>query len=217
MKPVVVFAAVLAALLLSSGPASAQEYGKVDLEIGYGGYPALEKFCFSTPLMAKIDMAAPREGLASIYGISRGNMFSTGTLTFTADLPVREWFSVPFTIAGNICWQKSYDPCDDVGTTGVMGTVQILPGVKFKYMNRPRVNFYSSLALGVGLAVDSSLQQVSSDGSTVLMECLHYVELVPAFQVVPFGVRFGSKVYGFAEFGAGTLYLGGRIGLGFRL
>ena len=40
--------------------------------------------------------------------------------------------------------------------------------------------------------------------------------IYPTFQLVPLGLTFGRKVYGFAEFGLGTLYIGANIGAGFR-
>ena len=35
-------------------------------------------------------------------------------------------------------------------------------------------------------------------------------------QIIPIGITFGRKVYGFAEYGAGFTYLGGSVGIGYR-
>jgi len=38
----------------------------------------------------------------------------------------------------------------------------------------------------------------------------------PAYQLVPIGVTFGKRFYGFAEAGYGFQYQGGRAGIGWK-
>ena len=42
------------------------------------------------------------------------------------------------------------------------------------------------------------------------------VIIFPAYQLVPIGVTFGKRFYGFAEAGYGFQYQGGRAGIGWK-
>ena len=66
-------------------------------------------------------------------------------------------------------------------------SLSVLPGVHFTYLNKKKWQLYSGLAAGAAL-----LEQ--NDSSNIDF----------TFEVIPFGVRFGKKVYGSAELNWGT-------------
>ncbi len=204
---------VIAALMGLNASAQSEKSG-VDLTLGVGGYPVKEALCYgvSHDFFFRDDC-----DLSGLYSPSVGNVVSLGTISLQADLPVKKWFSVPFTVAGNLVLTSLSDPVNDRIRTIPCGTFSFLAGARFKYMNRPRVNFYSSLNIGIGFCTDYGMTQYSNDGKTVVTKYRTYVDAMPEFQVVPFGVRFGGKVYGIAEIGLGTLYCGGMLGVGVRL
>jgi hypothetical protein len=74
-----------------------------------------------------------------------------------------------------------------------------MPTARFKYVSRDAFSMYGSAGLGVMVGLSEK-----------------EVYCYPTFQLVPLGLTFGRKVYGFAEFGLGTLYIGANIGAGFR-
>lgn len=208
MKRYITILVLLAAAGLG---AAAQETSKVDLTFGWGGYPIMEQLLYGNGFM-KYDTEIDPVGMAQIYRVNEGKMRSTGTMTLTVDVPVKKWFSVPFMVAGNVVWQNCR-PVDGTAPYAVVnGTVQVLAGARFKWINRPKVNLYASLNVGLGLATDSYTSQINDEPVKVR----HMADPIPAFQVVPLGVRFGGKLYGIAEIGAGTLYCGGMVGIGYK-
>ena len=60
------------------------------------------------------------------------------------------------------------------------------------WINRTGFSLYSEIAGGLG------------------------VMIFPAYQLVPIGVTFGKRFYGFAEAGYGFQYQGGRAGIGWK-
>lgn len=192
--------------------AAAQETSKVDLTFGWGGYPLLEQLLYGRKSFLEYEPAMESNGLSQIYRVKEGKMRSTGTLTLEVDVPVKKWFSVPFTVAGNVIWQNCRPVDGTAPYTMVNGTAQVLVGARFKWINRPKVNLYASLNIGLGMVTDGYTTQINDDSVRVR----HRANLSPAFQLVPLGVRFGGKLYGIAEIGAGTLYCGGKVGIGYK-
>lgn len=67
------------------------------------------------------------------------------------------------------------------------------------YLNRPAVKLYGSLEAGAIFSVGSGDFSVAPD-----------------FQINPFGVEFGRRLFGVVEFGIGMNYTGVRGGIGYR-
>ena len=67
------------------------------------------------------------------------------------------------------------------------------------YLNRPAVKLYGTLEAGAMFAGGSGDFSV-----------------VPCFQLNPFGVEFGRKLFGVFELGIGMNYTGARAGIGYR-
>lgn len=203
---------VIAALMSLNASAQSEKSG-VDLTLGWGGYPVKEALFFGVNHFDHFESY----DLSGLYRDSVGNVVSLGTLSLQADLPVKRWLSVPLIVSGNLVLTSLSEPVNDRVRSVPGGTFSFQAGVRFKYMNRPRVNFYSGLSVGIGFCSDYNTIQYSNDGKTIVTKYRPYFEFLPEFQVVPFGVRFGGKVYGVAEIGLGTLYCGGLLGIGVRL
>lgn len=75
--------------------------------------------------------------------------------------------------------------------------VGLLPEVRLNYVNKKAFTMYGSLGVGALLSTNND-------------------PLVFSFQLVPVGIEFGKKLYGFADLGIGVNYIGGRAGIGFK-
>lgn len=143
----------------------------------------------------------PSLDLDNMYGRRVGDTRTAGAAALCVDIPVKRWLSVPFTFTTSLNFTPVEDPFDGTSHTFCDAAINILAGVRFKYMNREHVNLYSAIHAGLGMCNVGEFCDA---------------EFFPAIQLVPIGVRAGGRVYGFAEIGAGTLYFGGQIGVGYK-
>lgn len=95
-------------------------------------------------------------------------------------------------------WESTYDYMNRRKGTNAGFNISIVPTVRWKYFVRDRFSMYGSFGLGASFGYFDEWN------------------LWPTFQFVPLGLTFGGKVYGFAEYGAGLLYIGGAAGIGYR-
>lgn len=139
--------------------------------------------------------------LDRLYGKNIGSTRTLGTACLVVDIPVKKWLSVPFTFTASMNFTPVEDSLTGISHTAYDGTMNIMAGVRFKYLNREHLNLYSALHAGLGVC---NVGEFTS------------AELFPSIQLVPIGIRAGARVYGFAEIGVGTIYLGGQIGVGYK-
>jgi hypothetical protein len=139
-----------------------------------------------------------------------------GSFTIQPRFNVNRWFSVGMEFAGqywNSHGYKTEDITDpDTGDvtgqkktykgTASMLVLAAMPTAHFKYMVHPRCTLYGEAQLGVAYYSFNR----SDDPNNVIF----------SFQAIPFGVTFGRDLYGFAEVGIGTQWMGGHIGVGYR-
>lgn len=205
-----------AAVSVSAG---AQSRSAGSISICYGGYPVLEQLAYGEVGVHEIPLHEP--SLKSLYNDSKGPAFSSGTFAVEADFPVRKWLSIPMIVTGNLIMQKSTSVVGGSSHMTTNVTSQLMSGFRFKYMNKSKVNFYSMVCFGAGLGTQERKFEMASgpdeDNLVTKVKYRHYIDFVPSFQIVPFGVRFGKKVYGTAEIGVGTMYVGGMLGIGIKL
>ncbi len=96
-------------------------------------------------------------------------------------------------------WLKTFDRATDVELSREANHfLTPLVGLRVSWFNRSFVRMYSSVAGGVSCRISSS------------------PALVFAGQLVPIGISFGKSLYGFAELGVGTVFLGGQAGIAYR-
>lgn len=205
----------LALMMVMGATAKAQEDSGFSLSVNWGGWPVLEDVIFGG-FGLYLDSSMERPSLGSLYRDSYSDKKSTGAIAVVGDLPVKRWLSVPFTMSTNLVWQNHSSIRTHATHCDMDWTVQLMSGLRLKYLNRPKFNFYSVLNIGVGMITDSFHTLVTTNGVTTEKYTKDYV-LFPAVQLVPLGVRFGGKFYGTAELGLGTQYFGGMVGIGVRL
>lgn len=139
--------------------------------------------------------------VSSLYRDYYGPLYTTGNVGAEFDWALKKWLTVSAGAYFTGFWASKYDGFtgnrmrDDSGVAvSLMGTV------RFTYLNRKFVQMYSGLAAGAFIIGSNAGDMKGS---------LH-------FQLIPLGISVGNRVFGFAEIGVGTLYMGGNIGLGYR-
>jgi hypothetical protein len=95
-------------------------------------------------------------------------------------------------------WENSYDYLGNRKGTNAGFNLSIVPAARWKYLVRDKFSMYGSVGLGISVGYFEEWS------------------LWPTFEFVPLGLTFGDKVYGFVEYGAGLLYIGGAAGIGYR-
>lgn len=181
-----------------------------EIRIGWGGYPLADgRFFFdSFPLFMKyndMNYYIP-SSMKDIYRDYRGPAYMTGLISAEIDINFKRWFALTVGLGFNGIFQNVYDPMTGRRAGQNSGiSVSILPEARFNWLNRDMVRMYS--AIGLGLTLGSMTER--DFGYTDLM-------LYPVVQVTPVGISVGRRVYGFAEAGIGTQFLGGMAGVGVR-
>lgn len=131
------------------------------------------------------------------------------TFSFTYYYSVLTWLQV----GGEVQYYGEYSVVRDRLThdrLGVSGysALNIMPSVRFQYLNKRYVGLYSGVSLGLFLGFTSGSKLYDPTNSN---EC----GVLPAFQVTALGVRVGNKVFGTAEIGVGNKGFA-TIGIGAR-
>ena len=185
-----------AAILLSAGLFAQTKY-KPEISIGYGGMPFWEMLVYGSNYDIYPDLYYT---LDNLYGSDKGKVISTGVISLQADFPFKKWFSLPVTVAGVINTTKVYDSLYDRYGHKYSGGLHILAGAKFRYANKKHFNMYSSVNAGLCMLA------YSDDSPDLLFD----------FEVVPVGFRVkGEHLFGYAEVGVGSFYIGGMVGIGY--
>ena len=125
----------------------------------------------------------------------KGAEYFTGVLSLSYAYQLRRWCQLGGTVNFaavtrpyyyNITNKKAYDRNSYFAS--------IMPTVRFTYLNREKVQLYSTVSLGVAVGI---------------------YEAVPCYDFTLFGCSFGKSLFGFAEIGNG--FGGwGRVGIGYR-
>lgn len=176
---------------------------KYEFRAGMAGYPLADASQYGNGL--KLFYCEPfineSPSLNDLYAHKSEAAYMTGILFGEFSAHFKRWFSLAVTIGVNGLWGNGcdYAVSDDVKHySGAMFTV--LPEARFNWVNSRTVRLYSSVGLGVSAGW--------YDGD---------YGAYPAFQIAPFGISLGRKVFFFAEYNFGTSFLGGKFGLGYRL
>ena len=139
--------------------------------------------------------------IAHAYMDMNGSVFSTGTFTGDFNWNAGRFWNLSATMALCPVWSERVDGVTlkkegyDFGMA-----ISLMPNVKLMYCNTKTVRVYSSIGLGLGFYPG-------------FKEC---TTVCGEIQFNPVGVEVGRKWYGFGEIGIGTLYAGGRIGVGYQ-
>lgn len=196
MKRVVVM--LWAILLLSSGLSAR---GKVDIplryeaRLGWCGYPMYDDLHFTCYGNLGIYNDTP---VKDVFVSDQGTTYMTGNIVAEFDFQFNEWFSLAIGFGVDTIW-KPETPDNDKETGYVLS---LMPQARFYWLNSEMVRMYSSLGVGV-------------TGGRLTGTYDFVTDCYPAAQIIPVGICVGRKVFGFAEVGYGTMYVGGMIGVGY--
>lgn len=167
---------------------------------GVAGYPLMDMLLYSDGWYDyMIDPAFHYINPDRLYRDYEGTRRMAGLVSAEYSINFRKRFTFAVGAYLSTVWNKvyQYDGTQQGSDMGLALTV--MPTARFKYVSRDAFSMYGSAGLG---AMVGYFQQEAY--------------IYPTFQLVPLGLTFGRKVYGFAEFGLGTLYIGANIGAGFR-
>lgn len=194
MKNLLLSAIFLILILPFGADARPQKYKKplpfkYDVRIGVSGVPLYPELNYGFPS----DIETNR--LDDMYNRYQGDKFTTGNITAEFNFAFKKWFTLSLGASFQNTYFNVYDP--RLGLVGRHNDAQfsLVPQARFFWANTNYVRMYSSLGLGISIIPDG---------------------LYPIFQIAPLGIEVGKKVYGFAEYGFGTHYIGGGIGIGYR-
>lgn len=124
------------------------------------------------------------------------DQYFTGTYTLSYSYEAKRWWQVGATVGfGAAVRSRLHNDTGARVSRENQYMAAVMPTVRFVYMNREKVQLYSSVSLGVvyGSAVGCA----------------------PWGDLTLFGCSFGRRFFGFAEIGAGP-FGWGRAGVGYR-
>ena len=127
-------------------------------------------------------------------GGAMGREHFTPVLSFSYEFYFKKWFSLAGTTGICAVWRQEKKTSTSPWTENRGGHVLFSVMPRFTYLNRPSVRLYSGISVGFMIGD----------------------WFFPSAELVPFGVSFGSSVFGFAELGVGTDYNGVNFGIGYR-
>ncbi len=200
-----VFSVILGLVMMPVLPLDAKEPEKnslpfkYEVRVGYGGRPLLdESLLFSSGCC---DMAPDwyDDSLSSIYGDWMSDVRMTGIMSAEFNFIFKKWLNLSLGVNYNAFYGRKYDYSGHPAGRECGGVFTFLPQVRFTYLSRPVVKLYSSVGIGV-------------TGGKYMDKSICYC----ALQTSPIGIMVGKKVFGFAELGVGTMYIGAMAGVGVR-
>lgn len=173
------------------------------LRLGISGMPSAigERFTDGAIRYGYNEIYPERLHVGDAYAGYMGNVMSTGVIS--AELVWNP--SKRFNFSGNLAvcpvWAGTFDGVTDARLNTKAGcTVVVMPEVRLMYCNTRTVRAYSALGLGLGMYPGFSKAEF----------------FIPEIQFNIAGIEIGRKWFGFGEFGAGTIFTGVRVGVGYR-
>lgn len=196
---------VLFLLLQGVGNAGAQETRKNEFEVrlGVSAYPVGPALTNSLGSggFGYMDCIYYNPTLDNIYVNRYGDHYTLGNIGAEFSWRAKKKLDLYAGLYFTPFWAKEYGPyADSPVRTKTTLTVSALGMLRYNYKDTENFRLYSSI--GLGLLFDGSRD--ASFGSS-----LH-------LQLVPIGMSFGKKVFGFAELGLGSLYMGLNVGVGYK-
>lgn len=165
---------------------------------GVAGYPIMELLGYSKWGYDYDVMAPGNIDIDRLYRDYHGPRKMIGLVS--AEYSYNRNRHLTYAVGGyaSTVWENTYDYKDQRIGTNAGFNLSIVPTVRWKYFVRDRFSMYGSAGLGVSVGYFEEWN------------------IWPTFMFVPLGLTFGDKVYGFVEYGAGLLYIGGSAGVGYR-
>lgn len=216
----VAFMLAVSALFLNM-PARAQRPGRMpefrhEFRVSLGGFPMGAVLASGHFPITKYDPALNPD--SDRYRDYRENGTSYGTLLLQYDYNFRKWFTISANIGVDLLHGSLYDGYTRrrKGWQQAYG-FDFYPEFRFTYFTKPAVRIYSSIGLGAGIYHNFNTRfgrRYNPDTDSYSIQ--DPWSAIPILQLMPFGVTFGRRLFGFAELQWGTLLVGGRVGVGYR-
>lgn len=171
---------------------------KHEWRFGVAGYPVMESLIFSD-WGYKYEVVDP--GIANVdrlYKDYHGTRRMIGLIS--AEYSYNRHKHLTFSVGGyaSAVWEKVYDYSGKSKGINAGFNLDIVPTIRGNYIAKEKFSLYSSVGIGVSVGYFEDWN------------------IWPTFILVPVGITFGDKIFGFAEFGTGLLYIGGAAGIGYR-
>lgn len=189
--------AILAVIVPLMSYAQPGWMGKVELSANISGAPYDIEF-------GDYVFSYSSSDLASIYGPQTRNLEYLPVFSLMAEYKFRKNFSLGLEAAYTHVGSDYYDPFTDEYTGDYSKhTLCLMPGIKYRYLIRNYFSLHSGVSAGAAL-------QFGKDGSEAILG------VIPAYQVVPIGIRVGRDLYATLDYYMGNIAFGVRFGLGYR-
>ena len=171
--------------------------GKVELSANISGAPYDIEFGNYNYYYSSSD-------LASIYGPQTRNMYYLPVFSLMGEYKLKKNVSLGLEAAYTHVGNDYYDPFTDE-YTGVYSkhTLCLMSGIKYRYYIKNYFSLHSGVSAGAAL-------QFGKDGSEAILG------VIPAYQLVPIGIRVGSDLYATLDYYLGNIAFGVRFGIGYR-
>lgn len=178
---------------------------KENLRIGISGYPLNAASMFEDGYIIgtkDISFWPGNTTIKDIYSDVEGNTYSTGTITFEYGIRMDGGYEVSLNAGFDLFWQEFKSPNTGKKTSSEKGlALYCIPMFRFYFLEREHINFYTGA--GIGFTFYCGFDEVE-------------FPVRPSVQWTPFGFEAGKDLFLFGELGLGTMFNGGRIGLGYR-
>lgn len=149
-------------------------------------------------------------GDKSIYSFLLSNLgtpvdvSSSGVISASYNYFLKDWLSVGGSIETAFFYtqfENNYSHGKEFSSKWTHGSVTLMGGVRFHFVNKEWVRLYSDVNVGLYMLYGRDCPSVGTDF---------------AFQTSPFGISIGKKVSAFLELDFGTVYNGGNVGISVR-
>lgn len=200
MKRTILMIALLSCVLVAGAQnRSGQELPhRYELRLGWSGYPVGDDNQFVG--VNNHGFYSYDTSISDIFSEYDGTTYMTGNIVGEFNVHFKKWFTLSVGFAANGIWKDVYSSQTDIKLRRENGwTATVLPQARFNWIKKEVVKVYSSV--GAGVRAGSFDERA---------------DILIAGQLVPIGINVGNKVFGFAELGIGTVYIGGMFGIGYR-
>ncbi len=177
---------------------------KYEINVAWGYGPAF----VMNGLHDYISTTVNDSGLDHIYGNYISGRKTTGLMSADFNIQFKKWFALG--VQFNAVAVSNTEASSITGAAVDKFTdyaLSLVPYARLTYLNREYAKVYTSVGFGISYNRDEVPENYYRGPENYIW---------PRFQLVPVGVMVGKRVYGMAEFGAGTEFMGVRVGIGYR-
>ncbi len=148
-------------------------------------------------------------GLDNIYGNYMDDCITSGVISADYNIQFKRWFALGTQINGSVTSHTEMSSITGKEVAGYKSfAVSALAYARITYMNREYVKIYSAFGLGVRYSQHGDPSEIHYSFPTSGFET--------AYQIVPYGITIGKKIYGMLECCVGSETSGLRFGVGYR-